>query len=386
MQEPIRTVYLDNSATSFPKAPGVSEAMKLCIDTIGAGVNRSSYRAAQEAGMTVLETRLLLKELFRFPHKVTHVVLTPGATYSLNFAISGFLKPGDRVLTGCLEHNAVMRPLNAAPGVTFDRIPGDSEGFLSLDAAEKAIRPDTKLCVLQHASNVSGTLQQLEPFAELMHRKGIPLVVDAAQSAGHVEIDFGALGLAALCAPGHKGLLGPAGVGVLLLDPAFAKQLTPVITGGTGSLSESEVQPDLMPDRFESGTVNLAGIFGLNAALRWLRSEGIAKLRAHEILLARRFISGLSSIPGIRLAGPTDPERRVGVYSVDFPNRDNAEAADLLETRFGIMTRCGLHCAPNAHKTLGTWPQGSVRFSTGPFTTEEEIDAALEAIRIVAEC
>lgn len=384
METPAKDIYLDNSSTSFPKAPGVSDAVKQCIDLVGAGVNRSSYRAAQDAGMTVLETRMLLKKLFRFPHKVTHAVLTPGATYSLNFAFSGFLKPGDHVITGCLEHNAVMRPLNAS-GAAFDRIPGDAEGFMCAEDAEKLIRPETKLCILQHASNVSGTLQDLAPFAEVMKKHGIPLVIDASQSAGHVEIDFGALGLAALCAPGHKGLLGPAGIGILLLEPEFAKKLKPPVTGGTGSLSESELQPDLMPDRFESGTLNLPGICGLNAALKWLEKTGVNTVRAHEKALAAQFVEDLSAIPGVRLSGPRDPERRVGVFSVDFLTRDNAEAADLLETKFRIQTRCGLHCAPNAHKVLGTWPHGSVRFSTGPFTTEEDIRTAAAAVRAIAE-
>ena len=214
---------------------------------------------------------------------------------------------------------------------------------------------------------------------------GIPFVLDAAQTAGHWPIDFEGWGLSALSVPGHKGLMGPSGIGALLLSHDFAKSLTPIITGGTGSASDTEVQPGYMPDRFESGTPNLPGIYGFQAAVSFILETGVETFRAHETAMARRFLSGLKDLPGIRIAGPLSLEDRVAVISLDFEEKDNAEIAFALEQEYGIMTRCGLHCAPSAHKTLGTFPQGTVRFSPGFYTTDEEIDRALCAIRALAE-
>lgn len=380
----MRTIYLDNAATSFPKAPGTGDAMKYYIEEVGANINRSVYRGAEVAGMTVLETREKLKELFHFPGRVTRVVLTPGNTWSLNTVLRGYLAPGDHVLTGSMEHNAVMRPLHEIPGISFSRIPADREGHILVNEAEALIRANTKLIVLCHASNVSGTIADAEALGRIAENHGIPFVLDAAQTAGHIPVDFQALRLSALCVPGHKGLKGPSGIGALLMDDAFAKNVRPLITGGTGSASDSELQPGYMPDKFESGTVNLPGIYGLHASLSWLEKTGVDSITAREAALTERLIGGVLAIPGVSLIGPKEMNCRVPVVSVDFPGLDNAEAAAALEENFGIMTRCGLHCAPNAHKSLGTFPRGTVRFSPGYFTTEEEIDTALEGIAAVA--
>lgn len=376
-------VYLDNAATSFPKPHGVSDAMKTYVDQVGATINRSVYSSAQDAGWVTLQLRERLKQLFHFPEPVTHVVLTPGATWGLNMAIKGALKPGDHCIVSSMEHNAVMRPLLQLQGVTYDRIPCNREGLLEPGDIEPLIHPNTKLLVMAHGSNVCGSVQDAQAVGEICARHGIAFVLDAAQTAGHLPIDFEAFHLSALCVPGHKGLLGPSGIGALLMTDGFANMLDPIIAGGTGSASNSEYLPEYLPDRFESGTPNLPGIYGWEAALRFVEATGVDALRKHEMMLCKRFLEGLGSIPGVALCGTGDLGRRVGVISVDFLHQDNAEAAFRLESEFGILTRCGLHCAPSAHKTLDTFPRGTVRFSLGFASTEADVDAALEAIRAI---
>ncbi len=375
-------VYLDQAATSFPKPPCVAAAMTEYLTHVGANVNRGVYGSAQQAELVTLRLRQRLCELFDFDHP-THAVLTPGNTWGLNLVLGGALRPGDHCIVSAMEHNAVMRPLQrlAKQGVLFDRIPCDGDGFLDLTALEGLFRPNTKLVVLAHASNVSGAVQDAAAVGRICAAHGVPFCLDAAQTAGHLPLSFRELGLSALSVPAHKGLMGPQGLGALLLAPDFAKALAPYVTGGTGSASDSEDQPAYMPDKFEPGTPNLPGIYGWEAALAFLQNIGVEQVRAHDLALSRRFLAGVAGLPGVRLLGPTDPQRRVGVFSLDFPGRDNAEMAYRLETEYGILTRCGLHCAPAAHHTLGTFPRGTVRFSTGWFTTEADIDAALAAIR-----
>lgn len=380
-----RVIYLDNGATSFPKAPGVGEAMRRYLCENGANINRGAYARASDAGLTVLETREQLKALFHFAGDARQVVFTPGLTYALNQVLRGFLRPGDHVIVSSLEHNAMMRPLCdlQGHGVTVSRIPADASGRTRAEDLPPLIRRNTRLVVLSHASNVCGAILPLERLAALCRSSGLPLVVDAAQTAGHLDIDFEELGLSALCVPGHKGLLGPQGIGAMLLERDFARQLTPIVTGGTGSASDSEEQPPFLPDRFESGTMNLPGIFGLHAALSYVQRRGVGTFHARERALTARFLRALEGA-AVRVVGPGDAGEQVGVVSVDFPNMDNAEAAFLLERDHGILSRCGLHCAPGAHRALHTFPQGTVRFSVGYATTDAEIDAAAEAIRQVA--
>lgn len=376
------TIYLDNAATSYPKAPHVGQAMAHYIEQIGANINRSTYERATDAAMCVLDTRELLRDFFHLPAPANHVVFTCGATAALNQILRGYLHAGDHVIVSSMEHNAVMRPIIdlTEMGVTFSRIPADQYGVTKAQDLMPLIKDNTKLVIVSHASNVSGTLFPLEEVAEICHACGIPLAVDAAQTAGHIAIDFEKLHLSALSVPGHKGLLGPQGIGALLLDEKFAKALTPIFSGGTGSASDSEIQPPYMPDKFESGTQNIPGIFGFYAALQFIKERGLTALHAHEMELTKQFLDGLKELP-VRLAGTADLTRRVGVISLDFAPLDNAEVAYRLESEFGILTRCGLHCAPNAHKTLGTYPQGTVRFSIGFATTREDIERALHAIR-----
>ena len=374
-------IYLDNAATAYPKAPGVARSMYDYVEKVGATINRSSYASAQEAGLVTLTLRERLCRLFGHPDP-TRAVITPGATAGLNMVIKGLLRPGDHCIVSSMEHNAVMRPLMQLEkeGVSFDRAPCDKEGRLELEKLPGLIRENTKLVVMAHASNVSGTVQDAEAVGKICAEHGIPFALDAAQSAGHMDVDFGRFRLSALAVPGHKGLLGPQGIGALLLDAQFAEKLTPLIAGGTGSASDMEELPGWMPDRFESGTMNLPGIYGLETALRYIEERGIADLEAHERRLTRRFLDGLRSIKNVRLFGPYDLSARTGVISIGFIRRDNADAAWQLERDFGVLTRCGLHCAPSAHKTLESWPEGSVRFSIGYANTEADIDVALEAI------
>lgn len=377
-------VYLDNAATSYPKAPGVASAMADYVEKVGATINRSSYASAQEAGLVTLSLRERLCRLFNHPDP-THAVLTPGATAGLNMVIKGLLRPGDHCLVSSMEHNAVMRPLVQLEreGVAFERIPCDAQGRLRLEALPGMIKLNTRLVVMAHGSNVCGTVQDAEAVGKICRERGVPFALDAAQTAGHIEVDFERFGLSALVVPGHKGLLGPQGIGALLLDADFARRLTPLVAGGTGSASDSEELPGWMPDRFESGTPNIPGVYGWEAALGWLENTGIETLENHEKTLSKRFLEVIYGLKNVKLYGATVPEGRTGVFSVGFLNCDNAEAAWRLEREFGILTRCGLHCAPSAHKTLGSFPEGSVRFSTGWANTEADIDAALSAIAAI---
>lgn len=377
-------VYLDNAATSYPKAPGVASAMADYVEKVGATINRSSYASAQEAGLVTLSLRERLCRLFNHPDP-THAVLTPGATAGLNMVIKGLLRPGDHCLVSSMEHNAVMRPLVQLEreGVAFERIPCDAQGRLRLEALPGMIKLNTRLVVMAHGSNVCGTVQDAEAVGKICRERGVPFALDAAQTAGHIEVDFERFGLSALVVPGHKGLLGPQGIGALLLDADFARRLTPLVAGGTGSASDSEELPGWMPDCFESGTPNMPGVYGWEAALGWLENTGIETLENHEKTLSKRFMEGIYGLKNVKLYGITVPEGRTGVFSVGFLNCDNAEAAWRLEREFGILTRCGLHCAPSAHKTLGSFPEGSVRFSTGWANTEADIDAALSAIAAI---
>lgn len=378
-------IYLDNGSTSFPKAPGVGAAMAAFIEHIGVNVARGGYSEAYSAMEVVLDTREQLCRLFHFP-KAENAVFTSGITASINLLLKGFLRPGDHVLTTAMEHNAVMRPLTqlAEEGVSFDRIPCREDGSLCLEQVEPMIRPNTRAVVMLHASNVCGTLLPVQEVGEICRRRGLRFFVDCAQTAGIFPVDMAACHIDGLAFAGHKGLLGPQGIGGVLIEEGLAGELRPLLSGGTGSASHLETVPPFLPDRFEAGTQNLPGIFGLHAALTYLEQTGVDGIRETELARTARLLEGISATEGVRVVGRQTIEGRTAVVSVEFLGVDNAEAAFLLEDRFGIMTRCGLHCAPNAHKTLGTYPQGTVRFSPGHTTTEAEIDAAIAAVRTIA--
>ena len=381
----MKTIYLDNGATSFPKPETVGQSMLAYISGVGETINRSVYGSAQSAGLVALQLRESLATFFNLNESPTQVVLTPGATASLNMVIKGLLKDGDHCIVSGMEHNAVIRPLFQLDNVSHSVIPCDSEGRINTDEVEKLIQPNTKLCIVCHASNVCGTIQDVKTIGQICKKHNVPFVLDGAQSAGHIPIDFKELSLSALCVPAHKGLLGPSGIGALLLTPQFTKRLTPLIAGGTGSASDSEYLPHYMPDRFESGTPNVPGIYGWEASMRYINEQGLSAIHAHEMALTKLFLEGVSKIEGVRLCGVPGLEDRVAVISLDFINHDNGDISYKLESEFNILTRCGLHCSPFAHRSLGTFPRGTVRFSIGYFNTEDDITTALMAIKKLSE-
>jgi cysteine desulfurase family protein len=377
----MNSVYFDNAATTFPKAPGVSNAIVNYIDNIGANVGRGTYKSTYTAGAILFETRELIAELFHYSDPM-NVVFTSNITHSLNMIMKGLLTKGDHVIVSSMEHNAVMRPLFSLleQGIEFDRVPCSIDGSLNPDDFEKLIKSNTKLVIMTHASNVCGTILPIEEIGKICKARGLYFVIDAAQSAGVLDVDFKKLNLNGLAFTGHKGLLGPQGIGGLILDDSLSKCIKPFIEGGTGSTSESECQPSFMPDKFESGTLNLPGIFGLNASLKYLKETGIDQIHLHEMLLTERFLEKLKKFPKVKIIGLKDCQNRTAVVSLDFITEDNSEVAFRLDNEFGIMTRVGLHCAPNAHKTLGSFPKGSVRFSFGNFNTFEQVDYCIDSI------
>ena len=382
----MQQIYLDNGATSFPKAPGVGQAMKDYIEKVGVNINRSTYLATTQAAMSTLLVRENLCKLFGFTGDCSHAIFTSGVTMSLNMIMKGLLKPGDHLIISGMEHNAVSRPATQLEkaGVEVSIIPCSREGFLDMKALEDAFRRNTRLVVVQHASNVSGTIQPIGEIGAICHKKGVLFAVDTAQTAGHFSYDMNAMNVDVMCFTGHKGLLGPSGIGGFVLNDAMNEALTPLIAGGTGSMSASLEMPTTLPDRYESGTQNLPGIMGLGASLNYLFDTGLDALHKREMALTSAFLEGLRGDDAIYVPGPSDAKRRVGVISVDFKDKDNSEVAFQLEQQYGILTRCGLHCAPLAHKSLGTYPEGTVRFSVGYTTTEAEIDTAIRAIHTLA--
>ena len=375
-------IYLDNASTSFPKAEGVAEAVYHYIKDCGCNINRGGYDEAYQAEEIVLRTRQQLTELFHGPD-CRNVVFTRNITESLNVLLKGFLKAGDHVLVSAMEHNAVMRPLSqlTEQDVSFDRIPCMADGTLDISAMDRLLRENTRAVVMLHASNVCGTLMPVGTVGAFCHAHGLRFILDTAQTAGVFPIDMEAMHIDALAFTGHKGLLGPQGIGGFILQPDMVPLVQPLIAGGTGSISHEEQMPSFMPDRFEAGTMNLPGIMGLHAALCWLEQETIDAVRSHELELTERFLSGALDIPHLRVIGRQDIAERAGVVSVVPENADPALVADALGREYGIMVRVGLHCAPNAHKTLGTFPTGTIRFSFGRWNTPQQVDTALSALR-----
>ena len=379
-------IYLDNGATSYPKPKEVAEAVYEYMTKVGSNINRGGYEKAYSAAEVVLETRELIDKLMN-GYGARNAIFTPGNTYSLNFLIKGLAVKGDKFLTTHMEHNAVYRPLHQLQRdgvIEYDCMPCNELGELELEDALAMITPDVRAVVMLHASNVSGTLLPIEEVGKRCHEQGVIFIVDAAQTAGNTPIDMQKCHIDGLTVPGHKSLLGPQGVGVMLINPEIKDEITPLVSGGTGSHSDMTDMPSELPDRFESGTLNLPGIFGLHAALRWLE-ENFEKVHEHEKALSARMLDGLKDVEGIHLAGLPTVEGRVSVISVDLLNKDNGICAFNLEHEYGISTRVGLHCAPLAHKSLGTFPEGTVRFSIGPFNTAEEIDTAVAAVKILAQ-
>jgi len=380
-------IYLDNAATSWPKPPQVLAAMARFLTEVGANPGRSGHRLSVEAGRIVYAAREAVAELFHAPDPL-RVVFGMNATEGLNLALRGLLRPGDHVVTSSMEHNSVMRPLRALEreGVPVTVVPCSPEGFLDPQAVLSALRPETRLVVLNHASNVTGTLLPVAEVGRALHRMGGPLlVVDAAQSGGAVPIDMQANGIDLLAFTGHKSLYGPMGTGGLIIGERVPlEEFRPLIRGGTGSRSEREEQPDFLPDMCESGTPNAVGLAGLEAGVRWVLERTVEAIRAHEGELTQRLLDGLREIPGVTVYGPDDARLRTAVVSFNIAGMEPSEVGMRLDEEYGIMCRVGLHCAPAAHRTIGTFPAGTVRFALGAFTTREEVDAALRAVARLA--
>ena len=387
-------IYLDHAATSWPKPPEVTQAMADFLARAGGNPGRSGHRLSIEAGRIVYDARECVAELFGAADPL-RIIFTLNATHALNIALAGLLRPGDHVVTSSMEHNAVMRPLRAlcrAPGdpaapATWPRgirltvVPCAADGTLNLGDLERAVAPGTRLVVLNHASNVCGTIQPVAEAAAIAHRAGALLLVDAAQTAGVLPIDVQEMGIDLLAFTGHKGLQGPPGTGGLVLGAGVdAAQIEPFMRGGTGSRSESEEQPEDLPDKFEAGTPNGVGIAGLGAGVRWVLDRGVDAIRSHEVALAQALIAGLAELPGVTVHGPLDAELCTATISITAAGRRVSEIGWRLDEEHGVLSRVGLHCAPAAHRTLGTFPEGTVRFAPGAFTTLDEIQAAVRAV------
>ncbi|MBF1758804.1 MULTISPECIES: aminotransferase class V-fold PLP-dependent enzyme [Veillonella] len=379
-------IYLDNASTTFPKAPNVASAMADYITNCGININRGSYSLAYDVEDIIYTTRQRLHTLFN-GHDPSHVIFTQNVTMSLNMVIKGLLKAGDHVLVSSMEHNAVMRPLTQLldKGITFDTIPCDSTGSIQMDSIEPLIRPNTVALIINHASNVCGTIQPLESIGPICKAHNLQFIVDAAQTAGVIPIDVKACHIDALCFTGHKGLLGPQGIGGIILTKEMAQNLTPLIAGGTGSFSHLETMPTHMPDTFEAGTLNLPGIMGLNEGLSYIESQGMENIHNHELALTQAFLEGLQSIDGINIVGKQNIQDRTAVVSITIDGMDPASIAYELESTYYIMTRVGLHCAPRAHQTLGTYPEGTVRFSFGYANTLKDVESALSALNTIVK-
>ena len=379
-------IYLDHAATSFPKPVEVVTAMRDFLECAGGNPGRSGHRLSIAAARAIYDTRESLAEFFGIADPL-RVIFTQNATQALNTAILGMLQPGQRVVTGGMEHNAVMRPLRALEkkGVVVEVVPAQADGSLRAADFAFALKNSTQLVIVNHASNVTGTIAPMVEIAALAHAAGAPILVDAAQTAGILDIDMTVQGIDLLTFTGHKALQGPPGTGGLIfgerLDP---QEISPLVFGGTGSKSEFEVQPDFMPDRFESGTPNGVGIAGLGAGLNWIRERGLVSIRDHELSLTRSLREGLGNIKGIRLFGPEDVNLATGVTSFTLEGKSVSAVGYRLDEEFDILCRVGLHCSPAAHRSIGSFPQGTVRLAVGVGTTLAEIEQVVMAVERIA--
>ena len=375
-------IYFDNAATTWPKPPQMIEAMAAFSDKIGANPGRAGHRLAIDSARIVYDTRAAIAGLFNCADPL-RVVFSGNVTEAINTGLFGLLNPGDHVITTSMEHNAVMRPLRylQSQGVALSIAQCSQEGSLEPAEIGKEIRRNTKMIVMTHASNVSGTLMPVGEIGKIARENGLLLMVDAAQSAGVFPIDMQNDCIDLLAFTGHKSLYGPMGTGGLVIgDRVDLAAFKPLKMGGTGSNSENETQPTFAPDKFESGTLNVIGLAGLSASLRWIHEVGMDQIRAHEESLTRAFLLGLKSIANITLYGPGDWAKKTAVIPFTIRGKDHGSMGELLDSEFGIMCRVGLHCAPAAARTMGVFPQGTIRFSLGYFNQQSEIDYALEVL------
>ncbi len=379
-------IYLDNAATSWPKPPGVTEAMVRFMEEIGANPGRSGHRQSIRAGRIVNDLREELAELFGATDPL-RIVFGLNATEAINLVLHGFLHAGDHVITTSMEHNAVMRPLRALgrAGVKVSVVTCTPEGFLDPADVEASIGSRTRLIVMNHASNVIGTILPVADVARIAQSRGLLLLVDAATTAGCLPIDMDRDGIDLLAFTGHKALGGPTGTGGLMIgdrvDPGW---ITPLKQGGTGSRSADEIQPTFLPDVFESGTLNVVGLAGLLAAVRWIRARGIGRIRAEQMATVGNCLHRLSEIAGVTVYGSLNAAERASAISLNIAGLSPSEVGLRLDEEFRILTRVGLHCSPAAHRTMGTSPDGTVRIAPGPFTSTGDIDATIAAVSALA--
>lgn len=377
-------IYFDNGATTFPKPNEVYDAIMRAMKEYGANPGRSGHKLALRMGREIYETRELLAKLFNVDNPM-NIVFTSNCTESLNLAIKGILNKGDHVITSSMEHNSVLRPLVSLEkeGVELSIVKGNHMGKIEAEDIAKNIKDNTKLIVITHVSNLTGTIMPIEEIGKIARENGIYFLVDAAQSAGVYDIDVEKMNIDMLAFPGHKGLLGPQGTGGLYVREGLP--LKEIKQGGTGSFSHLLDQPDIYPDRYETGTLNGPGIVGLGAGVKYILNRGIEDIRRHEEELTKHFIEGLSKIDKVKIYGPLNEKEQGAVVSINIGDEDSSEISYILDEKYDIQVRPGLHCAPLAHKTIGTFEQGVIRFSFGPFNTHNEIDFALNAIREIVK-
>lgn len=378
-------IYLDNAATTFPKPPKVYTSMMNYMMNIGSNPGRGASSTSLAGNRVILNCRYALMDFFHFD-KVENVIFTPNVTTSLNTLIKSCVKEGWHVITSSMDHNATLRPLGslyAKEIIDLDIISCSKKGLISVNDFINTLKPNTKLVVLSHASNIIGSIQPLESIGKICKEKGIYFIIDVAQTAGRLPIDFYKLNCNALAFTGHKSLLGPLGTGGFLIDDKLNKICSAFIEGGTGSLSSSIVQPTFLPDKFESGTLNAPGIAGLLAGINYINDQGIDSIRENEEYLCKHFIEGLLNISSINVYGDTFASTRTATISINSTKIDNSELGFILDNEYGIITRTGLHCAPLAHKSIGTYPSGTLRFSIGPFNDIKDINYTLNSLNSI---
>ncbi|MGM0437779.1 MAG: aminotransferase class V-fold PLP-dependent enzyme [Bacillota bacterium] len=379
----MRKIYLDNAATSSKKPESVKKAVLNYYENIGCSPGRGGYEDSIKAGRIILDARTKMAKFFNVANP-EQIIFTHNVTYALNMGLKGILKNNDHVITTTMEHNSVLRPLHGLEEngiIEVDYIQCAEDGSLDPDKIKKHIKNNTKLIVITYASNVTGTLMPVKEISKIADENDLYFILDTAQAAGLYDIDFQELKTDILAFTGHKGLMGPPGTGGFAVSKKIAKKMDSLIEGGTGSISDKEYQPDFLPDKFESGTMNTPGIAGLKAGIEFIKNTGLENIRNHEFKLTKKFIEGLKENERIKIYGPGDVSKQSPTISIQYDDLDMGEMSFTLDDKYGIMTRSGLHCAPFAHKTIGSFPEGTLRFSIGYFNTEEEIEYTLEKLK-----
>ncbi|MEJ2542612.1 MAG: aminotransferase class V-fold PLP-dependent enzyme [Calditrichaceae bacterium] len=382
LNTPHKKIYFDNAATSWPKPDCVQKALKHYLKNVGANPGRSGHSASVEAGRILYSSRENLAKLFNCDDPL-RIIFTSGITESLNLALSGLLEPGDHVITSSMEHNSMMRPLRflEEKGIELSVIRCNLQGRLESSDLKKAIRSNTKMIALNHASNVTGTILPIDEAGKICREQNLLLLVDTAQTAGAYPIEMDKNNIDLLAFTGHKSLYGLPGTGGLVIgNRVDIDRFIPLKRGGTGSFSENEQQPDFLPDKFESGTLNFIGLAALNASVNWILETGVEEIRNHEKKLTRHLLNGIKSINDIKIYGPGDDNLQTSTLSFNKDNVSPSDVGQVLDEQYKILCRIGLHCAPAAHKTIGTFPDGTIRFGLGYFNSIEEIDFAINAL------